>query len=113
MDELTQRLASGNHPVIVGALDPSVEDLKLRLEEIGRLSIKFTDTEGGTDLPISVDRGACDLDSADFDQSRGTVHIEGTLTLNEDPVRCIADIDLATLGGTGRLVPVVKSAARD
>lgn len=110
MDELTQRLVNGDHPVMIGALDPSVEDLKLRLEEIGRLSIKFTDTKGGTDLPIRVDRDACDLGSADFDQGRGAVHIEGTLTLNNDPVRCVADIDLATLKGTGRLVPVAESA---
>jgi hypothetical protein len=28
---------------------------------------------------------------------------EGNLILNNDPVRCIADLDLATLKGTGRL----------
>jgi hypothetical protein len=37
------------------------------------------------------------------------VHVEGTLILNDDPVRCIADIDLATLNGTGRLVVVKES----
>ena len=34
------------------------------------------------------------------------VHVEGTLTLNYVPVRCVADIDLATLNGTGQLVVV-------
>jgi leucyl aminopeptidase len=39
------------------------------------------------------------------------VHVEGRLVLNDDAVRCIADIDLATLGGTGRLALEVKVAA--
>jgi hypothetical protein len=37
------------------------------------------------------------------------VHVEGTVILNYDPVRCIADIDLATLNGTGHLVVVDQS----
>jgi hypothetical protein len=35
---------------------------------------------------------------------RGTAHIEGTLIFNYVKVRCLADIDLATLNGTGHLV---------
>jgi hypothetical protein len=71
--------------------------------------IKFTETRGGTDLGIAVDRAAVDLGSADFDQGSGTLHVEGTLILNDDPVRCIADIDLTTPKGTGRLVVVDES----
>lgn len=66
-----------------------------RLEEIGTVFIKFTETRGGTDLGISVDQPACDASKADFAQGSGTLHVEGTLILNDDPVRCIADIDLA------------------
>jgi hypothetical protein len=72
--------------------------------------VKFTDTRGGTDLGIPLDRAACDLSAADFEQGRGTVHLEGVLTLNNDRVRCVADIDLETLNGTGHLVPVEEPA---
>lgn len=105
MDELTQRLST-DQPVSAGGPDPSAADLRKRLEDLGIVFVKFTETRGGTDLGIRVDREACDVSAADFDQERGTVHVEGTLFLNDDPVRCIADIDLETLNGTGRLVVV-------
>jgi Core binding factor beta subunit len=108
MDDLTQRLSS-DQPVIVGGPDPSVAELQRRLEDIGTVFIKFTETRGGTDLGIRLDRAASDLGAADFGKGSGTVHVEGTLILNDDPVRCIADIDLATLHGTGRLVLVEES----
>jgi len=103
MNELTERLAAGDHPVVVGGSEPSVEELQNRIEEIGWVFIKFTGTRGGTDLGMRFDREASDLSAADFENGTGTVHLEGTLTLNHDPVRLIADIDLATLAGTGHL----------
>jgi hypothetical protein len=108
MDELTQRLAS-DQPVAVGGPTPTLEELRNRLEEIGTVFVKFTETRGGTDLGVRLDRAASDLGAADFDQGSGSVHIEGTLILNDDPVRCIADVDLATLKGTGRLVVVAEA----
>jgi hypothetical protein len=109
MNELTQRLTTGQ-PVIVGGSQPSIEELHNRVGEMGYVLIKFTETRGGTELGFPLDRDATDLSSADFDQGSGTVHVEGNLILNDDPVRCIADIDLATLKGTGRLALVEKSA---
>lgn len=111
MNELTERLATGYHPVTVGGPQPSLEDLRHRVTEIGWVHVKFTDTRGGTDLGVPLDRAACDLSTADFEQGRGTLHLEGILTLNNDRVRCIADIDLETLNGTGHLVLVEESAA--
>ncbi|MFL5663573.1 MAG: MbtH domain protein, partial [Ktedonobacteraceae bacterium] len=99
MDELVQRLSEGEHPVTGGDLQPSIEELKKRIEEIGYAFIKFTDTKGGTDLGVKVDRAATVLSRANFDQASGGVHIEGTLTLNYVKIRCVADIDLATLTG--------------
>ena len=104
MDELVQRLSQGDHPVAAGGPQPTVEEFKRRIEEIGYVFIKFTGTRGGTDLGVRVDKAATDLSKADFDQSTGVVHVEGTLTLNYVKVNCIADIDLATLEGTGHLV---------
>lgn len=108
MDELTQRLST-DQPVVVGGPQASLEDLRLRVEEIGTVFVKFTETKGGTDLGIRLDRANTDAGAADFDQGSGTIHVEGFLILNHDPVRCIADIDLATLKGTGRLVLVDES----
>jgi hypothetical protein len=108
MNELTQRLTV-DQPVVVGGPQPSLEELRRRLDEIGHVFIKFTETRGGTDLGIRVDRAACDVSAADFENGAGTMHVEGTLILNDDPVRCIANIDLATLKGLGHLVLVEKS----
>jgi hypothetical protein len=109
MNELTQRLSS-DQPIIVGGPQPSLDELRRRVEEMGFVLIKFTETRGGTELGLRLDRDATDLGAADFNQGTGTVHIEGTLTLNDDPVRGFADIDLATLKGTGRLALADKSA---
>lgn len=104
MDELVQRLAEGEHPVTVGGPRPSLEEFKKRVQEMGYVFIKFTGTRGGTDLGVRVDSGATDLGRANFEQGTGVAHVEGTLTLNYVKVRCVADIDLATLNGTGHLV---------
>jgi hypothetical protein len=109
MDDLTRRLSDGPHPVTVGGPQPSLEDLQRRVEELGYVFVKFTETQGGTDLGVRLDRSASDTSAADFGAGTGSLHLEGTLYLNDDPVRCIADIDLATLNGTGRLVVVAES----
>ena len=112
MDDLVQRLATGAHPVAVGGPQPSLAELKSRIHEMGYVFIKFTGTRGGTDLGIRVDNEATDLRAADFEQATGMAHIEGTLTLNYVPVRCVADVDLTTLSGTGHLV-VLETASID
>lgn len=70
---------------------------------MGYVLVKFTETRGGTELGFPLDRANTNLEAANFDDGTGTVHVEGNLVLNDDPVRCIADIDVATLKGTGRL----------
>lgn len=51
-----------------------------------------------------------DLSEADFENGTGSVHVEGPLTLDYVPVKCVADIDLQTLEGQGHLVKVEASA---
>jgi hypothetical protein len=104
MDELVQRLAKESHPVTVGGPKPSLEEFRHRVEDMGYVFIKFTDTRGGTDLSVHIDKNATDLSKAFFDQRTGIAHVEGTLTLNYVKIWCIADIDLETLNGTGHLV---------
>jgi hypothetical protein len=103
MDDLTERLHP-TQPVVMGGADPTVEELRNRTGEMGFVLLKFTETRGGTELGFPLDREATDISGANFDKGTGTVHLEGNLTLNWDQVRCIADIDLSTLKGTGHLV---------
>jgi len=104
VNELTEHLIE-TQPVVLGGADPTVEELRDRTGELGYVLVKFTETRGGTELGFPLDRGTTDLSKANFDAGTGTVHVEGPLIVNDDPVRCIADIDLATLAGTGRLAP--------
>lgn len=110
MDDLTQRLTV-EQPIVMGGADPAVEELRNRTGEMGYVLVKFTQTRGGTELGFPLDRATTDLSKANFDEGTGMVHVEGNLTLNGDPVRCIADIDLATLKGIGRLALEEKAAA--
>jgi hypothetical protein len=106
MDKLTERLATGDHAITMSEPTPSLKELRNQIDETGWVHIKFTDTRGGTELGIRLDHAACDFSAADFDQASGTIHLEGNLTLNNDPVRIVADLDLTTLTGTGHLVLV-------
>ncbi len=107
-----QRLSQGEHPVAVGGPQPSREEFRTRIEDIGYVFVKFTGTQGGTDLGVRVDKTATDLSRADFEQGTGSVHIEGTLTLNYEPVICVADISLVDLTGTGHLKPILDLDAK-
>lgn len=108
-DDLTKRLSEGEHPV-EASLRPekNAKALKERID-LGYVHIKFTGTRGGTELGVRLDTQAVDTSQADFENGSGTVHLEGGLTLNYEPVRCIADIDLHTLTGKGYLIPANTS----
>ena len=109
-DDLVSFLATGTHPVEAG-LRP--EKTVLRLKEAlarGFVHVKFTDTRGGTELGFQVDPQASDVTQADFENGTGRIHVEGGLTLNYQKVRCVADLDLATLTGEGHLERVAEPA---
>lgn len=103
MNALVQKLSEGEHPVTLGGPNPSLEAFQQRLENPGYVFIKFTDTQGGTDLGVRVDKASTDVTRANFAEGTGIVHVEGTLILNYIKVRCYADILLETLNGTGHL----------
>ena len=113
---LVERLSSGQHPV-EAALRPERSAAALR-ECIDRecLHIRFVQTYGPTELCMNLDKATSVLHLADFENAKGVVHLEGELTLNGIWVRCIVDLDLATLCGNGHLVPLVDrspAAARE
>jgi uncharacterized protein YbdZ (MbtH family) len=103
---LVEKLCKGDHPV-EASLRPekTVSAFKDRIE-MGYVHIKFTETKGGTELGVRIDKETLDLSRANFEDQTGSVHLEGGLTLDYVKVRCVADIDLQTLRGKGRLVTV-------
>lgn len=108
---LVDRLCEGNHPVEVG-LRPE-RTLKLFKEAVDRnyVHIKFTETKGGTELGFHLDKDTSDFKSADFENGKGTIHVEGKLTFDYVNVKCVADIDLSTLKGTGHLEKIEAKVA--
>lgn len=100
---LVERLEQGEHPVEVTLRPEKTVDAFKACLDRGYVHIKFTDTRGGTELGVRLDPDASDLSKLDFQARRGTAHLVGSLTLDFTSVRCIADIDLSTLSGTGRL----------
>ena len=105
-NELVDRLCDGDHPVEASLrLEKTVQRFKQHIAR-GYVHIKFTDTKGGTELGVTLDRERSDLSEADFERQTGTVRLVGTLTLNYVKVRCVASIELPTLTGRGHLEPV-------
>ena len=102
-EDLVGFLAAGEHPVEAGLRPEKTVQRFREAVERGFVHIKFTDTRGGTELGFALDRAASDLGQADFEKGTGLVRVEGGLTLNNQKVRCVAQVDLATLTGRGRL----------
>lgn len=107
MDDLVNRLSQGGHPVLITRVN-NVQEFKQRIDR-GYILLKFTETQGGTELGFKLDHSETVSTDADFERAMGSVHVVGDLILNYDKVRCVADIDLATLKGVGHLVPVGES----
>ena len=103
MNELVQRLSEGKHLIEV-SLQPSNKAIALKeCIDRGYVYIKFTETKGGTDLSVELDKELSSFNEANFDNQQGYAHIVGHLTLNYVKVRCIADINLEILAGQGHL----------
>jgi hypothetical protein len=104
MSELVNRLSQGDHEV---TYRPRSGDARAELREaIDRnyVHVFFKGTRGGTELGFAIDADRSDLSAADWDQHRGTVRLVGELKLDGVPVHCVAEIDLGSMEGTGRLV---------
>lgn len=101
---LVDRLCEGDHAVeLVLRPEKSVKQLKETLDQ-GFVHVRFTQTKGGTELGFRLNKDASNLNAADFENGRGTVHLEGDLTLDYQKVNCVAHIDVSTLEGKGHLV---------
>jgi uncharacterized protein YbdZ (MbtH family) len=104
IDPLVERLSTGSHPVAasrcstIGAFQECVER--------GYLHMRFTET--GTELGVRIDAAAQQRIGTEVARGAGTVRVESRLVLNDVPVRCVADIDLSSLAGSGRLEIVAE-----
>ena len=103
---LVDRLCDGMHTVQI-ELRPE-KTVQLFRESLARdhVPIKFTGTNGGSEFGIKLDKAACDFSNVDLDNGWGTAHLEGGLSVDFVPVRCVVDIDLPSLEGSGCLVRV-------
>jgi hypothetical protein len=101
MDDLVQHLSTGRHPLVAARANSSA-DLRDSIER-GFVLLTFTDTRGGTELNVQLDRQRSVLDRADFVKGQGVVQLVGRLTLNDESVELRAEVDLATLEGEGNL----------
>jgi uncharacterized protein YbdZ (MbtH family) len=101
---LVERLSSGRHPVEAALRGEKTAATLKECVDRQFVSIRFTQTLGSTELGMKLDKAASVIHLADFDNGKGTVHLEGELTLNDTNVRCVVDLDLATLCGEGHLV---------
>ena len=107
---LVDRLSIGDHKIVVSQRpEPTVKALKEAIDT-GYVRVKFTETQGGTELGFKVDKEASDLTAADFESGTGKVRVVGGLTLDYTKVRCIAEIDLKTLAGVGHIEKVDAAA---
>lgn len=114
MNDLVQRLTK-EQPIEASLRpEPTVEALKAAVDR-DYVHVKFTETRGGTELGVKLNRDASDLTGADFEAGAGSLKIVGDLTLDYTRVRFHGTLDLASLKGTGRLEPLgdVEPGASD
>jgi hypothetical protein len=103
MSDLVQRLSVGEHPVEVSLRPARTLAVLKECLDRGYVHVKFTGTRGGTELGVPVDAQQSDFTAAAFDAGIGRFRLVGALTLDYVKVRCVADIDVASLQGSGHL----------
>lgn len=106
MSPLIEKLTQAQHPVALIRYK-NRGDLQDALAR-GVVLLKFTGTQGGTELAVQVDPR---LDSVDagIDAASGKFELGGSLTLDYQSVTCHASIDLDSMTGVGALA-VVEAA---
>jgi uncharacterized protein YbdZ (MbtH family) len=108
-ESLVSRLSQGDHPVEISIRPEPTPAALAQAIERGYVFVRFTGTRGGTELGVELDQAASDLAGADYEAGSGRIRLVGDLTLDFEPVRCIAEIDLATMTGSGRLAAALAS----
>jgi hypothetical protein len=102
MNDLVEFLCTGEHPVEVSSREKTREGVKEAVR-LGQVLVMFTDTKGGTEIGIPVDRDRSDLRGLESSNGPGEIKLVGDLTLDYVPVTCVARIDLTSMKGEGHL----------
>ena len=103
---LVERLCAGRHAVeITLRPEKNVQRFKETLNR-DHVPVRFTETNGGSEFGIKLDEAACDFSNVDLENGWGTAHLEGRLSVDFVPVKCVIDIDLPSFEGSGCLVRV-------
>lgn len=102
MDRLVSTLIEGKHPVEFESRTEDLNELRERIKR-GFVFIKFTETQGGTEIGINIDEASNKLDDATLKEETNMIKIVGTCELNYHKVRCHAEINLKTKQGLGYL----------
>ena len=102
MNDLVEKLSQGKHPVDFESRTEEMQEIKERLED-GFVFVTFTNTRGGTELGINIDKTLTKIEEANFIKGEGKIKVVGNCELDYQKVRCIADVDLSTKNGTGYL----------
>jgi hypothetical protein len=103
VNDLVKRLSEGSHEVEISLRPERTVKLFREMLDRGHVLVKFTQTRGGTELGVPLDKTRSDLTKANFDTETGQVRVCGELTLDYVPVRVVADIDLPSMQGQGHL----------
>jgi hypothetical protein len=93
---LVERLSKEQHPVSLIRYKCTA-DIKEAIER-GLVLVKFTDTQGGTEVGMKLNKG-----EKNIDMTGEKIELNGSLTLDYQPVTCSVNIDLVTLMGYGSL----------
>jgi hypothetical protein len=101
---LVERLSTGDHDVVAVTRPAHSKSGLIEAIERGFVQIEFINTQGGTVLGFPIDLDESDISAIPNDeQDGGDIKLTGILTLNFQKVRCIANINLQSLKGSGRL----------
>lgn len=111
MSDLVKRLSEAPQDVEIEIRpEPTIQAFRERVDN-GYVHVRFPNTRGGTTLGVRLDKNLTDTSGGRFDDASGRVKLVGDLTLDYVKVQCRCDIDLATLKGSGYLVPVSETEA--
>jgi hypothetical protein len=103
MSDLPNRLSQGDTRVTFRARQGDARTELREAVDRKYVHVLFTETRSGTELGFSLDEEQSDLTRADWERGEGTIRLVGNLKLDGVPVRCVAEIDLASVEGVGRL----------
>ena len=110
--EEVAEFTKGEHEVRVGWLQASISQIEDALDR-GFLALTFLGAQGAQEVGVIVDRDATRLVRAGPGEESGSLHVEGSGRIYAvGEFECVADLDLTTRKGTGRLTTVDQGAAQ-